>query len=705
MKADVLAVATKARKDTKAEVKDQSVTWSSSDESIATVDGNGLVTFKEKNGTVKIKAVSNADTSKFGEQEFKVAIKKDGEVTETIVEDGTVPESGNNGIKNNAITWSDHNWSNWAGERDKHHGGTKTECSVKGAYFEYKFSGTGIEVYVQKHENFGALEVFIDGTSYGKQSLNGSSSGDNQQLLFSKKDLQNKEHTVKCVIVEERGKTQANLDYLKVLKPAQSVTVDKAKLQDVITAASQLSETAYDETKWATFKTVYDETVAVMNKDDATEKEVADAVKKLEDAVKALGKAQAPVVDKEQGKAVLVESTSVALKWDAVLGSTSYKVVYGDKELSANEEYLKVTDLSPATEYTFKVYAVNEGGTSQKAIEVKVTTTAKEENVVVPEVTDIQKVILDGSSVKLTWQAPKETAIGGYIIYVNGQNAATVDTEEYTMKNLKAGETYVVKIIAVDKNNNQSLPTQFSFVFSQEEGQKIVGVGTLDSVTVAKGTAFKDLKLPEKVTVTLEKVRLDAELAVKWTEGNYNGDVAGTYTLEGTLQLTDGIQNPKDMKAEIKVIVGDSSTPDLDPNPDPKPDQVDKKALKSKLDEVNKFTSDLKENVYTKKSIEAYKEALKTVLVDAQAVYEDKDAKQEEVDSAVSQLTSKFEEAKKLLKKVDNPTPEKPDNTNKDKTDKNTPTTGDNNSYLWLMVFMLASVGTVGVVSRRKRTN
>lgn len=486
-----------------------------------------------------------------------------------------------------------------------------------------------------------------------------------------------------------------------MLKPAQSVTVDKAKLQDVITAASQLSETAYDETKWATFKNVYNEAVAVMNKDNATDQEVKDAVKKLEDAMQALGKAQAPVVDKEQGKAVLVESTSVALKWDAVRGATSYKVVYGDKELSANEEYLKVTNLSPATEYTFKVYAVNEGGTSQKAIEVKVTTTAKEENVVVPEVTDIQKVILDGSSVKLTWKAPKETAIGRYIIYVNGENATTVDTEEYTMKNLKAGETYVVKIIAVDKNNNQSLPTQFSFVFSQEEGQKIVGVGTLDSVTVAKGTAFKDLKLPEKVTVTLEKVRLDVELAVKWAEGNYNGDAAGTYTLEGTLQLTDGIQNPKDMKAEIKVIVEDSSTPD----PDPKPDQADKKALKIKLDEVNRFTSELKESVYTKKSIDAYKEELKTVLSDAQAVYGDKEATQEEVNSAVSNLTRKFEEAKKLLKKVDNPTQEKPDNTNKDKTDKNTPTTGDNNSYLWLMLFMLASVGTVGIVSRRKRTN
>ena len=73
---------------------DKTVTWSTSDDSIATVDANGLVTFSSKNGTVTITATSNADATKTGTIELTVAIKQDVADVETIVEDGTAPASG-----------------------------------------------------------------------------------------------------------------------------------------------------------------------------------------------------------------------------------------------------------------------------------------------------------------------------------------------------------------------------------------------------------------------------------------------------------------------------------------------------------------------------------------------------------------------------------------------------------------------------------
>ena len=70
---------------------DKTVTWSTSDDSIATVDTNGLVTFLSKNGTVTITATSAADATKSGTIELTVAIKQDVADVETIVEDGNPP--------------------------------------------------------------------------------------------------------------------------------------------------------------------------------------------------------------------------------------------------------------------------------------------------------------------------------------------------------------------------------------------------------------------------------------------------------------------------------------------------------------------------------------------------------------------------------------------------------------------------------------
>ena len=550
------------------EAKDKSVTWSSSDNSIATVDANGLVTVKEKNGDVKIKAVSKADKTKSDEMTLKVAIKKDAQVEETVVEDGKKNGNDNNGIKNDKITWNG-NWSTWAGEADRHHGGTKTECETENAYFEYTFSGTGVEVYVQKHASWGSLEVFIDNQSQGVKSLAGSANGDDQQLLFKKTDLNNGQHKIKCVVKARNGNKKVNLDYLKVLAPSKTQLVDKSKLQDTITEASKLSEEAYAKDKWTVFKKVYDEAVKVMNKDDATQAQVDKAQKDLDAAIKTLGKAQPPVVTDETGKAILVESKLIALEWDSVRGATSYEIVdvENNVKVQATDTFAKVAGLKPGTTYNFKIYAVNEGGKSQKAIEVNnVTTTNPNENTTLPSVTDVVKTITGKDSVKLTWKAPANTEVAGYVVYVDGVNKGTTDKEVFTLEGLVKDQTYVVKIIAFDKDGHQSLPAQFAFVFSEEkEEQIIVSVTESEGLTVEKGTAFDKLDLPKTVMAQLES-GLDIELPVKWEKGDYNGNENGVYTLHGTLELKDNVTNPNKVSATIKVTVkSETVTP---PNPD-----------------------------------------------------------------------------------------------------------------------------------------
>ena len=143
---------------------------------------------------------------------------------------------------------------------------------------------------------------------------------------------------------------------------------------------------------------------------------------------------------------------------------------------------------------------------------------------------------------------------------------------------------------------------------------------------------------------------------------------------------------------------------------DPDPEEVDKTALKDKLAEVDKFTESLKDTVYTEKSIEAYKETLKSILEDARSVYNDDKATQDDVDGVLSNLTSKFEEAKKLLKKVDTPTPGKPETgkpeaekPDKNQPDKETPVTGDSSTVVWMMLAMVVAGFGIVIVRRKRR--
>ena len=534
---------------------DKTVTWSTSDDSIATVDTNGLVTFLSKNGTVTITATSAADATKSGTIELTVAIKQDVADVETIVEDGTVPASGDYGKTNNAITWHG-TWTNWAGEREKHHGGTKTESKntsdAVGSYFEYTFNGTGVEVYSQKHANFASFDVYIDSAKIENRSLEGSSNGDNQQLIFSKKDLENREHTIKCVAVERDGKYQINLDYLKIFSPGEGVAVDKAELQTSVEAGAALVKSEYDETNWNAFMEAYDAAVAVMNDADATQETVTAKKEALDAAIKALGAPKVPTVEDQTGSAVLVESKKVVLKWTKVPGAAKYKVVDEENEINEIVSGTTVTleNLTPGTTYNFKVYALNSADVaSEKAIEISNVATMGDGSTK-GEIESVTKTPVSDDSVKLTWTLKEGSTFASYEIYVNGQLKGNTTEKEFTLKDLEDG-TYVVKIVAKTAAGQSALPKQFSF--EMKNSVKVLSVTNPEGISVEEGTAFKKLELPEKVTVTVTG-NLDQEVEVTWAEGDYQ-TTPGTYTLEGTLTMGKNMKNPDGVKASIKVTV------------------------------------------------------------------------------------------------------------------------------------------------------
>ncbi len=91
-------------------------------------------------------------------------------------------------------------------------------------------------------------------------------------------------------------------------------------------------------------------------------------------------------------------------------------------------------------------------------------------------------------------------------------------------------------------------------VFSSDFKRIVTGVETPVALTVEIGTAFEELNLPETVSVTFDDTGT-GNLQVVWTEGDFDGDVIGTYYLTGEIQLEEGMENPDGITATIAVEV------------------------------------------------------------------------------------------------------------------------------------------------------
>ena len=597
------------------EIKNKEVIWSLNEDSLATINQNGILTTKTSNGTVVVTATSKEDPSISGSASIKIAIPTD-RTEEVIVED-----ADKDSTKNSNITWYG-SWSVWAGEPTKHHGGTKTEANT-GAKITYKFNGTGIEVYSQKHFNFSSFDISIDGQNKGNFSLEGSGSGDNQQLVASFKDLSNGEHTIVMTAVDRSGKKQVNLDYFKVFKSVDSNIVDKSELQTEIEAHSDKVKSSYTSQTWDEFKKAYDNAVTVNNNDDSTMENVRDAIANLRDKAGKLveQEAQNPVIPEgSEVEAIGVETKTLVLTWPSIDGASKYEIYKGETKIGeTTDNYYRVNELTPNTEYSFTVKVINESGksTSFKAIKVKTQVPMDTERPI--NVSDISVEEISKSSVKVLWsQATDNVGVVGYKIYLNGILKAKVDGLNYTIEGLDKNVKYTVKIVAVDEAGNTSLvPASKEFTLEDEE------------VPPTKPVDKSEL---EKLVNSVKDLSKDKYTTESWSK------------LESALEKANGILSKKDATVE-EVAEAKKNLSDAISNLKRKPIEIipTKPVDKSELEKLVNSVKDLSKDKYTTESWSK----LESALEKANGILSKKDATVEEVAEAKKNLSDAISNLKR----------------------------------------------------------
>lgn len=129
------------------------------------------------------------------------------------------------------------------------------------------------------------------------------------------------------------------------------------------------------------------------------------------------------------------------------------------------------------------------------------------------------------------------------------------DPASYVDRDVTLGKTYTYAVTAVDRLHNESELSEQKTVTATEAAIVEEAAG-LSDISVAYGTPLESLDLPKTIQVTLSD-GAKPSLNVTWDGGTpaYDGHKAGNYVFAGKLELSDGIENPKNIQAEVRVIV------------------------------------------------------------------------------------------------------------------------------------------------------
>ena len=161
-----------------------------------------------------------------------------------------------------------------------------------------------------------------------------------------------------------------------------------------------------------------------------------------------------------------VTETTAKVAWAEAsdnVGVVGYNVYVNDEkvntELVTATEY-DLTGLTPATDYSVEIEAVDAAGNVSEKSEAATFTTAKAVDTEAPSVpTDVKASDVTKTGATVTWTASTDNeGVAGYNVYVNGAqvNDTLVATTEYVLTGLTEGTEYTVEVEAVYTNNNVS---------------------------------------------------------------------------------------------------------------------------------------------------------------------------------------------------------------------------------------------------------
>lgn len=549
----------------------KAVTWTAEPSSLAGIDENGLLSIGSISGKVTVTAASVQDPAKSGTIEINIQMPESVSSGDPVLDEGTIKEfnvagpenQGGGTLNTDNIVWNGGGWGTWGGENG-HYNGDKVDGTGAGSTVEFKFSGVKLEIYGAVNKTFSGFAPELDSVSQGDVYTDTQNDAKNV-LLTSYEGLENKEHTVKLTVLSKDSRTKISLDYFKaygLIENPNTGNLDKRELQDLIELHAGKLPECYTQESFAPFQQALAGAVAVMNNLQAQEEDVQSAITLLQNAVPGLVEVQAPGPQLPSGGVIStagVESTTMVLTWPAAENAVKYRILNSANEVIGETSltYYRVKGLTPDTDYTFRVEAVNRAGSVSAYPELSTRTLGIADTAAPEPVTDL---VWNKDEGKVFWNKSQSEDVSYYEVWVNGRKEATVDKESalaYLVTDWKDG-TYTVSVSAVDKSGNKSRPVSISFTLggTQPPAADVVvtEIAAIEDIQVYTGTEFMNLGLPQGIKVTLSNGQQQS-MGIVWSEGNYQALVPGSYQLTGELVLTDQVTNPQGLKAAVKVVV------------------------------------------------------------------------------------------------------------------------------------------------------